>query len=299
MRSTSSKIGQLIAVLLFAGAGCAQLQASIYSLTGPEQLFVSLSENLVLNGGTLYGDAGIVSSLDVEPPAFVLADAPYTGTAYFAGAVNCSGGGCPGNLAGGTVANSATVTAAINDYNNLITTLEGLSGATQLGNFNGGTLSPGLYQVGTLTLTDANTSSLTLDAGGNPNAQFVIRVDKFSIGGTGSIYLTNGAQPDNVIILEDQSNPIIWDSTGTFSGILLDGDSANGDKFEFTHLGPQSVGRVIYPVGTVTFDLGDGVVFASGASVTSIAPEPFTFGLVGLGLAILVFKSKSRKISLH
>src|SRR5262252_4569588 len=115
--SPSAKIGRLTSVLLLATAGSvSQLRASIYSLTGPEQLFVTLSENLVLQGGTLYGDAGIHSSLDVEPPAFVLADPPYTGTAYFSGAVNCSGGGCPGNLAGGTVANSATVTAAINDY---------------------------------------------------------------------------------------------------------------------------------------------------------------------------------------
>jgi hypothetical protein len=53
---------------------------------------------------------------------------------------------------------------------------------------------------------------------------------------------------------------------------------------------------VVYPVGTVHFDLGDGAVFAAGASITSTVPEPFTFGLVGLGLAVLAFTSKRRKI---
>jgi hypothetical protein len=230
-------MGRFTAVLLLAATGgLSQLRAGIYSLTSSQQQFVSLSENLILQGGSLYGDVGIHSSLDVEPPAFVLADAPYTGTAYFSGAVNCSGAGCPGNLAGGTVANSANVTTALNDYNNLITTIMGLTGVMQLGNFNGGTLSPGVYHVNTLTLTDANTSSLTLDAGGNPNAQFVVMVDRFNIGGTGSINLTNGAQPDNVLIVEDQNNPLTWDSTGTFGGILLDEDTSQGDKLEFTHL---------------------------------------------------------------
>jgi hypothetical protein len=226
-----------------------------------------------------------VLGLFVQIDAFIEANLPYTGTAYFQGGVNCSGAGCLVNIAGGTVANSANVTTAINDYNTLITTLEGLTGATQLGAFTDGTEGPGLYDATSVTLNDATTSSLTLDAGGNPNAQFVIRTSSFDANGTGSIFLTNGAQPDNVIILEESNRNINWSSTGNFAGILLDGDTSSADRITFSALGPSNVGRVIYVNGGIAMsNSAPGNIFGPGA-----LPEPSTFGLAGVGLAVLIF----------
>lgn len=176
-------------LVLCAIGGFSSLNASIYTLTPSEQLYVMLSDNIAMNNGVVAGDVGVGvgvgAGLFVQNDAFIEASPPYSGTAYFQGGVNCSGAGCPVNVAGGTVAFSANVTTAINDYNNLITTLEGLTGATPLGAFTGGTLGPGLYDATSLTLSNATTGSLTLDAGGNPNAQFVIRASSLSVTGTG------------------------------------------------------------------------------------------------------------------
>jgi hypothetical protein len=254
-----------------------------------------LSDNIVMNNGVVAGDVGVGvgvgAGLFVQNDAFIQANPPtYTGTAYFQGAVNCSGAGCPSNVAGGTQAFTGNVTTAINDYNNLVTTLEGLTGATSLGAFSGGTLTPGLYDATSLNLSDATTSSLTLDAGGNPNAQFVIRVPNLNVTGTGSIYLTNGAQPDNVIILEENSQNENWNSTGTFNGILLDGDPSTADRFTFTSLNPSSTGRVVY--------INGGIVIGNSASGTifgpQTTPEPSTFGLVVLGLVIVIFRQRAQ-----
>jgi hypothetical protein len=252
-----------------------------------------LSDNITMFDGVVAGDVGVGVNLGVQTSAFVNANPPYTGTAYFQGAVSCSFSGCPGNVAGGTVANSANVTAAINDYNTLITTLEGLTGATPLGAFTGGTLGPGLYDATSITLNDSTTSSLTLDAGGNPNAQFVIRASSLNVSGTGSIFLTNGAQPDNVIILEEATNNINWSSSGTFSGILLDADTSSADRVTFSSLAPSNVGRVIYVDGGIV--LGNSATGTIFQPQLVVSPEPYTLVLVSLGIAIVAVKLRAAR----
>jgi hypothetical protein len=107
-----------------------------------------------------------------------------------------------------------------------------------------------------------------------------------SVTGTGGINLINGAQPDNVIILEEASNNINWSSTGTFNGILLDGDTSTADRITFSADAPSNVGRVIYINGGIVLgNSASGTFFGPGS-----APGPSTFTPVGLGLVACALK---------
>jgi hypothetical protein len=113
--------------------GClSDARGSIYSLTPSEQLFVTLSNQLVMSQPTtIFGDVGLGgagASVNIQNTSFVKPLSPYTGTADFSGATSCSNTGCPPatNIAGALQANVASVTTAINDYNNLVTTLTGI-----------------------------------------------------------------------------------------------------------------------------------------------------------------------------
>ena len=79
-------------VLLAIGFGSiATLHASIFSLTPSEQLFVSLSNNLVVNNvSAIQGDVGLAGTgamLSIQSTASIQALSPYTGAADFSGAV--------------------------------------------------------------------------------------------------------------------------------------------------------------------------------------------------------------------
>jgi len=167
-------------------------------------------------------------------------------------------------------------------YNSLITTLTSLSG-TSVVVANGTTLTAGVYTATSFSIN--TTSGLTLDAQGNPNAQFVIRTSNPNISGSGAINLINGATPDNVIILYTGTGNLNWSSSGNFSGILLGSTSGN---VTFSSAGSTSTGRVVFPNSTVTFNTGG--LFSAGGT-----PEPSTFGLVGLGLAMVAVKLRAAR----
>lgn len=288
--------GCLTAVFLLGIAGSlSSLRAAIYSLTGPEQQFVSLSQILILNNSSVIkGDVGLSSTLEMQSTASILALPPYTGAADFSGSVTCIPvSPCPGGpVAGGTHAGIANVTTAISNYNNLISMLTGLSGGTNVAinpASTGQTLStPGLYNATSFTMTTGG--NLTLS--GISTDQYVIRVPGVSTLNisAGSIVLTGGLLPDNVIFLFDPTTAgqnFNWNSSGRFSGILL--GNANVADITFSNTtNPSSVGRVILPTGTIQFN-GGGFVGAGGF------PEPPTFSLVGLGVVIIAFKLRLAK----
>jgi hypothetical protein len=267
-------------LIFFGGFSYLRATTVSYTLTGAQQAFISLSNNLIINGGSvLNGDVGVTNNVNI-PNGKIAAYAQFPGTASFSGAVSCTS--CIGDIAGGTIANDPTVSTAISDYNSLITTLTALSGATPVAVANGTTLTPGLYQATSFSLN--NTTGLTLNAGGNSNAQFVIRVPSFNISGSASVNLINGAQPDNVIFLYTGTANLNWSTSGTLSGILL-GATSNAVTFASTG---NTVARIIMPNATVQFNNGGG--FQPGAF-----PEPSTFGLVGLGLLTIVVKTRTTR----
>jgi hypothetical protein len=273
--------------------GCfSELRGSIYSLTSSEQLFVTLSNQLIVNNTTsIKGDVGLGGtgpSLQIQNTASISALAPYLGAADFAGAISCSGTGCPGSVAGGLKANVPSVTTAITDYNNLVTTLTGLSGGTSIAispGTGGQTIStPGLYDVTSFNMAFGG-GNLTLK--GNATDQYVFRVPgTVNIQG-GSIILTGGLKPDNVIFLFDPGTPgqnINWNSSGSFSGILL--GNANVSQMAFNNTTATNTGRVIDTAGSITF--AGGTLIGAGA-----VPEPCTIGLVGFGVLMILLRVRA------
>jgi hypothetical protein len=273
--------------------GCfSELRGSIYSLTSSEQLFVTLSNQLIVNNTTsIKGDVGLGgtgASLQIQNTASISALAPYTGAADFSGATSCSGTGCPGSVGGGLKANVSSVNTAITDYNNLVTTLTGLSGGTSIAinpGTGGQTIStPGLYNVTSFNMAFGG-GNLTLS--GNATDQYVFRVPVgVNIQG-GSIVLTGGLKPDNVIFLFDPGTAgqnINWNSSGSFSGILL--GNSNVSQMSFNNTTATDTGRVINTGGTIQFS--GGTLIGAGA-----VPEPRTISLVAFGVLMILLRLRA------
>ena len=68
-----------------------------------------------------------------------------------------------------------------------------------------------------------------------------------------------------MIILDEVSANVNWSSTGTFNGILLDGDTSTADRITFSADAPSSVGRVIY--------INGGIILGTSASEHSSDQE--------------------------
>lgn len=89
-----------------------------------------------------------------------------------------------------------------------------MSTATVAGDLGGLTLAPGVY---TSSSTLGITGTLTLDAGGNPNAQFIFQIASGLTTATSStVLLINGAQPSNVFWPVGSSATL--GTSSTFSG---------------------------------------------------------------------------------
>ena len=81
----------------------------------------------------------------------------------------------------------------------------------------GGTVGPGVYDSSSAILI---TGSLTLDAGGDPNAVFIFRaVSLLTVDPGASVTYTNGAQPCNVFWKVDSAE--LKNSGSTFIGTIL------------------------------------------------------------------------------
>ena len=92
-----------------------------------------------------------------------------------------------------------------------------MSTATVAGDLGGLTFAPGVY---TSTSTLGITGTLTLDAGGNPNAQFIFQIASALTTATSSIVsLINGAQPSNVFWQVGSSATL--GTSSIFSGNIL------------------------------------------------------------------------------
>jgi hypothetical protein len=204
--------GRFTAVLLLGIVGSFScLRGAIYSLSPTEQLYITLSNNLVLNGGSiLHGDVGVTTNVNI-PNGSIASYVQFPGTASFSGAVSCTS--CTGKIAGGTVANDTNVSNAISQYNSLITTLQSTVGINVGAVTNGATFTTGVYDATSLSINTA--AGITFDAQGNPNNQFVLVFPSANIAGSATINLINGAQPDNVILLYTGTNNLNWSSSGS------------------------------------------------------------------------------------
>ena len=278
----SAKLYHPLVILGFALVSGSASGATLFNLTTAQQLYGVVANTFSIeNGNTdILGDVGLSNLLAISA-GHIEPNAPYTGAAYFSGAINCSPN-CT-NVLGGAVANTATVTTAISDYNSMATSLIGLGGATNLGALAGGTtLTPGLYDATTITLPTGTT--LTLNAQGNSSAQFVIRFSgNLTAAGTGAINLINGATADNIVFLYTGTSSQSWSGNGTFHGIFIDTDPTASHSISFSN-SSFTDGRIVHTAGIVDFNNADLT------EPISSAPEPSTLGFLGLALGLAGFR---------
>ena len=148
--------------------------------------------------------------------------------------------------------------------------------ATKAGDLGGQTLAPGVYMS---TSTLGITGTLTLDAGGNPNAQFIFQIASALTTATSSnVVLINGAQAANVFWQVGSSATL--GTSSTFSGNILALSSIS--------LGTGAVlqGRALARNGAVTL-LSNPVTSPAGPGGPSPGPPtpaPSTLILVTLAL---------------
>ncbi len=150
-------------------------------------------------------------------------------------------------------------------YNNAA----GLSGTTVAGDLGGQTLTAGVYNDPS---SMAITGTLTLDAGGDPNAVFVFQAGSTLTTASGSqVVLINGAQAGNVYWQVGSSATLGTDSD--FSGTIMALISIT------VTTGVTVDGQLLAINGAVTLD-NDTIVVP--------VPEPSTLALLGVGVATLV-----------
>ena len=255
---------------------------------GSAQSFAVLGASTVTNTGptTLYGDLGLYSGTSI--------------TGFF-GTVANEG---PGVVTGGTVHQTDGVAQlAQSDALNAYNTLAGMSpGTTLSGTLGTLTLYAGVYDFtgGAALLTGA----LTLDAQGNPNAQFVFQTaSTLKLDPGSSVNVTNGGPGNEVYWVVGTSATL--DTGTTFAGnILADQSITLNDQRKIL------CGRAIAINAAVTMDNNQisnnntAEDFGSGrpdfgsygfSGGTPVVPAPGAFLLVAIGMASL---SVFRKITL-
>jgi len=117
-----------------------------------------------------------------------------------------------------------------------------MSTATVAGDLGGLTFTPGVY---TSSSSLGITGTVTLDAGGNPNAQFIFQISSALTAAVGSsVSLINGAKPSNVFWQVGSSATV--GTSASFSGNIL--------AFSSISLGTGAVlsGRALARNGAVT-----------------------------------------------
>ena len=156
-----------------------------------------------------------------------------------------------------------------------------MSTATVAGDLGGLTFSPGVY---TSTSTLGITGVVTLDAGGNPNAQFIFQIASSLTTATSStVSLINGAQPSNVYWQVGSSATL--GTTSFFSGNILAFSSIS------IGTGASLQGRALARNGAVTL-LSNTITAPAGLSgppppLATPAPSSLilvTTALLGIGI---------------
>jgi hypothetical protein len=157
----------------------------------------------------------------------------------------------------------------------------------------GMTLTPGVYCFNSSAQL---TGTLTLNAEGNPNAQFVFEIGSTLTTATSSIVdfiNTNGGLPDPNLYWQVGSSATL--GTGTdFTGNILAETSITLDTGA-----DIACGSALAQNGAVTLD--DNVVSIYGCETSGgVVPEPGTAALLSMGLLIgwIVYRRQSRKQAL-
>ena len=163
--------GLTVTPALAASTGTVDLgQASTYAVLSG----ASVANTVSAAGAphtTLRGDLGVMA--DAQPTGFP-----------------------PGVVTGSTLVGTP-VTKAYTDLGAAYNDVAGRTGGTAIaGDLAGTTFTPGLYSAAAAV---ADTGTVTLDGGGDPNAVFVFQIDAaMTVAAGGKIVLTHGAQASNV-----------------------------------------------------------------------------------------------------
>lgn len=192
-----------------AGGGTINSGSGLFTAGAVTGTFVNTVR--ATNGG-IFGDATVTVTATTPPPPLVPLGAAATYGILAGTGVTCVTGGAifadvgvsPGSAITGfppctltgtrNAANTAAATAQ-GDLTTAYNQLAGLAcGTTLTADLGGTTLAPGVYCS---TSSQGLTGVLTLDAGGNPNATFVIQVAS-ALTVAGSVNLIGGADAKNV-----------------------------------------------------------------------------------------------------
>lgn len=195
--------------------------------------------------------------------------------------------GFPPGTASGTIHAADAVAATA--QTELLAAYNAVAGAASTATWNadlgGHTFAPGVYTASTSL---GITGTVTLDAGGNPNAQFIFQVGSALTANSGSIVnLIGSADPANVFWLVGSSATV--GTTASFSGNILASSSIS------LLTGATLHGRALAKGGAVTLDtnaitipatLGGGVPTPPVPPVTPVAGTPIPSSLILVATAL-------------
>jgi hypothetical protein len=215
-----------------------------------------------------------------------------------------SGFVCP-PVTGGPACTGAEDTAVTTAYNAIFNSVgDAFSTAESLTPTPGDTfaaLTSQTFLANTVSLftgdvTTTTGTNLIFNAGGDPNAVFVIQIDgAFSVIGAMTFQLEGGALASNIFWIVEGGAATI--SVGTSGPITFDGDILAATAFTMSASGQTGGSGVLAGTinGCVFTDTGEntlaGETDVNGCLATG-SPEPGTAGLAGLGcvLGILVWR---------
>jgi hypothetical protein len=189
----------------------------------------------------------------------------------------------PGIINGGLHFNDAVATQAHADLVDAYAAVaaQPVSEAAIAGNLGGRTLGPGVHASGA---TIAVTGTLTLDAGGDPSAVFVLRAGStLNSAAASEVVLTGGAQACNVYWQVGTSATLAANTK--FSGTILATESLT------LGAGMTIAGRALARDGDVTMDSTTITIpSCAGGPLSNTAPaiEPFSAQLTGLTQTVQV-----------
>lgn len=265
--------GILLGLTAVAGAMPA-FGGLIYSIPTPANSFGLLGGS-ISNTGTsvVMGNVGATSTITGFPPG--------TETGFA-----CT----PTSIAPCTGGNDSEVTTAYNAIFNPGGAFSTGQGMTSSGSFTTATSQTFLGNTvyassGTISTTTG--TNLTFDAQGDPTEDFVIQIlGDFTVNGTMTFTLENGAQASNIFWIVNNAATISVASSGP---ITFDGDILAGSSFTMSAASGGSgvlagtINGCVFADTANTLAGQTNVNGCSAGSVTSGVPEPGSAGLVCLG----------------